>query len=404
MRRTGFQLVPLCCTGVGPATTSSRLQPIGSSIFYKIKWPVNNKKQKVMREETGLVIVSVVTFFIVLPILCGTWPYSPYYRAASSEEKEEEEDDDDSFFRSYLAGLAGGHEDNNNDSQVTLLVTIVTVRREGQFYLSRVVARLHQLLSKDNGAGDVRVLICNVDHIPELHQEALDLGRIYPVVQRDGQHQQQPSSNTVINKEKEDYVFCLNASRHQMFRADYVLVLEDDAVPHEDLLPVTRRVIDYLSVRRPDFFYVKLYHPERIQNYWQPEPWRIAEWLAVSVLSVFLLTLRFRLRRPFLWIVYVMVLMECLGRPHTVLRLKRWIGPAAYNLLAATECCTLAMLFTDTSAYIASTYLSSITCTRGYAKDTALYHYARQSQGRLQAFVVEPNLVQHIGIVSTLRF
>ena len=140
MRRTGFQLVPLCCTGVGPATTSSRLQPIGSSIFYKIKWPVNNKKQKVMREETGLVIVSVVTFFIVLPILCGTWPYSPYYRAASSEEKEEEEDDDDSFFRSYLAGLAGGHEDNNNDSQVTLLVTIVTVRREGQFYLSRVVA------------------------------------------------------------------------------------------------------------------------------------------------------------------------------------------------------------------------------------------------------------------------
>lgn len=361
----------------------------------------------VMREEAGLVVVSVVTFFILLPVLCGTWRYSVYYRADATEEDDDR--DRDSSFHSYLAGLEARKEDdsNNDEEPAFLLVTIVTVRREGQFYLSRVVARLHQLLSRDNGVV-VKVLICNVDQKPELHQEALDLERVYPVVQR-RQQQQLPGSSSsrgydVINKEKEDYAFCLNASRHQMFRTDYILILEDDAVPLEALLPVTRRVIDYLSIRRPDFFYVKLYHPERLQNYWQPEPWRIAEWLAVSVLSVFLLTLRFSLRRPFLWIVYVMAVTECLGRPHTLLRLKSWIGPPAYHLLAATECCTPALLFTDTSAYIASTYLSSITCTRGYAKDTALYNYARQSQGRLQAFVVEPNLVQHIGRVSTLRF
>jgi hypothetical protein len=214
-----------------------------------------------------------------------------------------------------------------------------------------------------------------------------------------------------MDKEKEDYIFCLNASRS----ADYILILEDDAVPLDDLLPVTRRFIDYFNRHRPrrraDFFYVKLYHPERLQNYLQPEPWRIAEWLAVSVLSVYLLQVvfGFRLRRHSFWLVYFMALIECLGRPH-LLQLKRWMlarlvaDPAAgYHLLQATECCTPAMLFSNASAATASAFLSSITCRNGYAKDTALYLHSRQSGGRLQSFVVEPNLVQHIGRVSTLR-
>jgi hypothetical protein len=298
-----------------------------------------------------------------------------------------------------------------------LLVTIVTVRREGQFYLSRVVARLHQLLSKYNNeqhAGNddafvIRAMICNVNDDPQLHREALHLQRIFPLVQR--RDQLPVAIHNLMDKEKEDYIFCLNASRS----ADYILILEDDAVPLDDLLPVTRRFIDYFnqqrSRRRADFFYVKLYHPERLQNYLQPEPWRIAEWLAVSVLSVYLLQVvfGFRLRRHSFWLVYFMALIECLGRPH-LLQLKRWMlarlvaDPAAgYHLLQATECCTPAMLFSNASAATASAFLSSITCRKGYAKDTALYLHSRQSGGRLQSFVVEPNLVQHIGRVSTLR-
>lgn len=371
-------------------------------------------------EAAGLTVLYVLTFLIVLPVLCSTWRYSVYYRGAEST------DENDPSVLSYLSDvMTSAVNDEADERPMFLLVTIVTVRREGHFYLSRVVARLHQLLSAYNGGhgndGVVRAMICNVDRDPQLHQEALDLQTIYPVVRRDGQPA--ISHGDLMDKEKDDYIFCLNASRHyhdqisikkrQSSGTYYILVLEDDAVPLDDLLPVTRRLIDYLKMRRSDdhqdFFYVKLYHPERLQNYWQPEPWRIAEWMAVSVLSVFLLqvVLGLRLRRHSLWIVYFMALTECLGRPH-LLQFKRWIfarlasPAAAYNLLAATECCTPAMLFSNTSAYLASTFLSSINCKRGYAKDTALYLYARQS-GR-QAFVVEPNLVQHIGRVSTLRF
>lgn len=335
------------------------------------------------KEEIVLFLLSVWTFLIVLPVLCSTWRYSIYYDGP-------EEDDSSASYYDDVATLTAN---NVVDNGPRILVTIVTVRRAGQFYLTRVVGRLHQLLS---GHDNVSVLICNVDHDPQLHQEAVELERIYRSVRRG----QPLSSNNLIDKEKEDYVFCLNASiaaGHQISSADYILVLEDDAVPLDDLLPVTRRLIDYLYLRRPDFFYVKLYHPERLQGYWQPEPWRIAEWLAVSVLPVFFLTLCFRLRRHIVWVFYFMALMECIGRPHLI-QLRRYLGPAAYNLLAATECCTPAMLFSSTSALTASTFLSSVTCRRGYAKDTALYQHVRQSQGRLQAFVVEPNLVQHIAV------
>lgn len=364
-------------------------------------------------EGAGLTLLSVLTFCIVLPVLCGTWPYSVYYRGGVGSSSSE----DDSSALSYLSKVETSTTVDNDGRQPLLLVTIVTVRRHGQFYLSRVVARLHQLLSNYNGNDAVGVIICNVDSNPQLHREALDLQRIYPVVQPSGRQLMAVDYDNLMDKEKEDYVFCLNASRSST-TSDYILLLEDDAVPLPDFLPVTVRLIDYLKHSRQhqgldDLFYVKLYHPERLQNYWQPEPWRIAEWMAVSVLSVFLLQvfLRFRLRRQTLWIVYFMALVECLGRPH-LLQFKRWImarlvwgNPAAgYNLLSATECCTPAMLFTNTSAQLASNFLSSITCRKGYAKDTALYLHWRQSAGRLQSFVVEPNLVQHIGRVSTLRF
>jgi hypothetical protein len=370
-------------------------------------------------EGVGLTVVFVLTFSVGLPVLCGTWPYSAYYRGEGVGSSSSSANDDDSSALAYLSQMETAQQqpEEEDGRRPFLLVTIVTVRREGQFYLSRVVARLHQLLSKYNNeqhAGNddafvIRAMICNVNDDPQLHREALHLQRIFPLVQR--RDQLPVAIHNLMDKEKEDYIFCLNASRS----ADYILILEDDAVPLDDLLPVTRRFIDYFnqqrSRRRADFFYVKLYHPERLQNYLQPEPWRIAEWLAVSVLSVYLLQVvfGFRLRRHSFWLVYLMALIECLGRPH-LLQLKRWMlarlvaDPAAgYHLLQATECCTPAMLFSNASAATASAFLSSITCRKGYAKDTALYLHSRQSGGRLQSFVVEPNLVQHIGRVSTLR-
>jgi hypothetical protein len=97
-----------------------------------------------------------------------------------------------------------------------------------------------------------------------------------------------------------------------------------------------------------------------------------------------------------------MLLTESVGRVHFELALRRFFSPAFYSLLAATECCTPAMLYSNESATKVVHFLSSITCKRGYGKDIALYLHVRQTNG-LEAFVIEPNLVQHIGLKSTLR-
>ena len=401
----------------------------------------------VLREEVALLCFSALTFLVVLPGLCRTWPHSAYHQVDSALVVSDENHrvvvvDDESLAirqaRDYLKSAAaeaveqqlplGLHhddrhdrndkgDDDDDDERIQLLVTIVTTQRKGQFYLSRVVARLHQLLNDrqrnpffgSSSSSSSQVLICNVGH--DENVEAVQLGAIFPLVQRE---RTPPTSHSsppdVIEKEKEDYTFCLNASLafrqhiNQLSPINYILVLEDDALPTLDLFVVIQHFTAYLAERHPNFVYVKLYHPERLQNYIQPEPWRICEWLALSCLLSFI-TVTVILRRPkrFLFFVgYFMLVTESVGRVHFELALRRFFSPAFYSLLAATECCTPAMLYSNESAAKVVHFLSNITCKRGYGKDIALYLHVRQTNG-LEAFVIEPNLVQHIGLKSTLR-
>ena len=355
-----------------------------------------------------------LTFAVVLPVLCRTWPHSVYHHKTGSTSST----DDSSAAQESIAYLAGlrqtseqlGHQD---DVPISLLVTVVTVRREGHSYLSRVVARLHRLASPDTSVG---VLICNVDAEPHLHREALDLGRIYPVVSR----AQLPvvannkaSSNRMMEKEKVDYAYCLNESRAR-FQSDRpdIVVLEDDALPVEDFLPVTRHFLRRLAKSHPDFLYLKLFHPERLQGYLEPEPWRWAEWLALCTLLALISTSALELlgsqrRRRIesstflLFLAYFVLLTAALGRQNVILALRRRLS--AHSLLSATECCTPAMAYTYASAGRVVEFLSSVTCRLGWAKDIALYDHVRYGRWGEVAFVVEPNLVDHIGLTSTLR-
>lgn len=354
-----------------------------------------------------LAILYASTFLVVLPVLCRTWPYSVYYDDGTvpAGAAAAAVDDDSSSARAYLSRHRQWAGDRVHNDDISLLVTVVTVRREGRFYLSRVVARLHRLLTAgaDKAAGGV--LICNVDAEPELHVEAEELTKIYPVIQRRSHHR---DADNLFDKEKQDYVFCLESSRTLFPNVRHIVVLEDDALPYPDFFAVTRRFVRQLEIRHPDFMYVKLFHPERLQGYIQPEPWRWFEWLALSALPAWFVTLltattgpsSHRSGRTFVFfLVYFVVLTGCLGRQHLLLSLRRWTS--AYSLLSATECCTPAMLYSHSSAGRVAKFLSSVTCRPGYAKDTALYLHIKT--GHETAFVVEPNLVEHIGLQSTLR-
>lgn len=359
-------------------------------------------KLRVTRDDWTFLLVTLITFLVVLPLSLGSWPQSAYARLGRYFGVDWFSAEEGPVMRPDESLDAAAHRvHGNREPRVWLLVTIVTVRREGHFYLSRVLARLRRLLDESPALGEsVRVLVCNVDREPSGHREAVRWSSVFPTVQR------APSGAAHwarrFEKEQHDYVFCLNASRNEV-DFEHVAVLEDDAVPLDDMFHVLRYLTEYLQMKHPGYLYVKMYHPPRLQGYIQPEPWRIAEWLAVSTLSALAVSLRFRSvrRRPVRWVAYFMALVEAIGRAH-LLELRRKLGvPFGYNILPATECCFPAVMYSNSSVGRVIDFFQSITCRPGYAKDTALYFHYRHSNE--QAFVVEPNLVEHIGLASTLR-
>ena len=313
-------------------------------------------------ELVFLVLWSVATFTFILPVTVHQLEHSYYYR----DQDEEVGEQDTVQLVANAAKYVRTTVTSSKSDRYFLVITVVTVRRPGG-YLSQVVTKLNKIIGNDSNA--YQVLICNVDADAEMHQEARTLTELYPNVIRIDRYYSKKSLHhhqlsrhradrkiNIFEKEKDDYVFCLNATL-DMRTGSHFLVLEDDALPHDDLLFMTSYLVRYrLAKDAEDLYYVKLYHPERLQGYFQPEPWRIAEWLAISILGSMATTTSASFFRPshiqrsnrisrfiyFIgWMLYWMCLLEAIGRTH-LLELRR-ASPHLYNVLEATECCTPAM-------------------------------------------------------------
>lgn len=295
-----------------------------------------------------------------------------------------------------------------------LVITIVTVDRQPGFhYVLQVVSQFHRLLQQCGARCEGHQLfLCNVERSVS-HFDAKLLSKYVPVANRyegtEDDYGDDPSTNS-FEKEKQDYVYCLESSL-QTYNPDYVLMVEDDALPEEQIFPVLEHLLR-ARLSEPhlrDALYLKLYHPERLQHYINPEPMRILEWVGVGMVLGPLLTwiyMRFASRPGFSWPVmlffslYSMGLVELVGR-HYFLELRR-LSPSLYSVVPASQCCTPAMLFPAPAARRTLTYLSQVYCHQGFGKDMALYSLLRAKGER--AYVVEPNLVKHIGLFSSLRY
>lgn len=292
-----------------------------------------------------------------------------------------------------------------------LLVTVVTARRsEGRdfHYLLQVMRRLSNLLG---GCGERRcaeVLVCDVENGPYENQDAKLLERHFRVIRRSPLERQRNSLNT-FEKEKRDYVFCLRKGR-ELVKPKHMVVLEDDALPKEDFFTVVK---DLLSRRFSlQTLYVKLYHPERLQRYWNPEPYRILEWVGLGIIGATALLLTFPYWNPcsfsftlsathfVFFMLYFMAAAELVGR-HYLLEVRR-LSPQFYAVSPATECCTPAMLYPGNASLRVAEYLDASFCVKGNAKDMVLYRMARTIPGE-SSHSVEPNLITHIGAYSSVR-
>ncbi|XP_018430652.1 PREDICTED: transmembrane protein 246 [Nanorana parkeri] len=305
---------------------------------------------------------------------------------------------------------AGSLRPSHVSGTTTLAVTIITTRRRSDYHYLLQVARgfLDRMSECGKDCSTFQILICNVDSFPEDHSDACLLSHLLPMVARDWSKHVDKAPNR-FEQEKQDYAFCLSRTL-EAYNPKYVLLIEDDAVPLEDIFTAFFHLVQVRFPQEPlgGGLYVKFYHPERLQGYINPEPMRILEWIGLGGLAglvltwVYTLTLR---HQQFSWrvfvafTIYAMLLAELAGR-HYLLELRR-ISPALYNVVPVTECCTPAMLFSEVSAGRTLSYLKEIECKPGYAKDIALYHELRR-RGEW-AWALEPNMVKHVGMFSTLR-
>ncbi|XP_069385588.1 post-GPI attachment to proteins factor 4 [Paralichthys olivaceus] len=371
---------------------------------------------------TQALVLSVITFCIVLPLCCHQLLYSYFFIKSMYLDSMSEDVLRDSlnqgqdalrFWQSASTTAAGSSRFSNIAQHPELLVTVVTVRRkEGRdfHYLLQVMQQLSGIVG---GCGERRcaeLLVCDVESGPQENQDAKLLENHFRVIRRSPQEQQtvREQINT-FEREKRDYVFCVRKG-WELVKPKNMVVLEDDALPREDFFRVVK---DLLSRRFAlQTLYIKLYHPERLQHYWNPEPYRILEWVGLGLVGATALLLGFPYWNPFsfsftlsvghlvFFTLYFMAAAELLGR-HYLLEVRR-LSPQLYAVSPATECCTPAMLYPGNASLRVAEYLDGTFCVKGNAKDIVLYQMARTTPGET-SHSVEPNLITHIGAFSSVR-
>lgn len=379
------------------------------------------------------------TLFLFLPLILRDVKHSMFYKV-SSEEKQQlllQQDNNlriqeaNSFFSEFInvtdkLSKAVDHSQLVYDISVSVITVsrnrIMTHPRYEPKYLTQTVGKLLFLLQNylksepKTGLKNISMFVCNVDSIVSSYREAKELERFVPIVNRfDKRHL---SIVHPLEKEKEDYLFCLNKSVHY-YPAKYHLMIEDDAFPKDDMFKVLHHIIETqfdfktrrgtLFTARNDALFVKLYHPERLLNYSSLEIQRLLELISISsiltTLTVLAINFIFNIgtKRLAVWII-VLVYFVCslleIGRVN-VNQFRHLFSPYLYFLSPAPSCCTPAILYPNNTVHKVISYLTDMHCNHNFGKDSILDRLI--SEEKMPAYLVEPNSFQHIGALSAIR-
>ncbi|KAL8576242.1 hypothetical protein ACOMHN_006165 [Nucella lapillus] len=330
--------------------------------------------------------------------------------------------------------------DDSPATEVDIGVTVLTMARgrrmQGEVsyrteYLTQSVASLLDVVNDTSLRRSYRVHICNIDDKPDQFLEAQVLEDVLPVFKRYGTPNVTVSApSSIWEKLKTDYVYCMRQTLAGGAR--YVLLVEDDAVAHPDLLRVLEHVLDRVveAPRARPVAYIKLYHPRRLLSYISLEVERLTELLALSLTLGALLTCWRRgvLHAPrggvthdlgttppcsdpwtrwLGWMVVVAVLALAVGRTNLI-ELRR-ASPQLYQVTPTPSCCIPAVLYTPRGAADFADFLSNVTCTARRSTDIRMDEFrvgpraGGVGRGRGRGLLIQPSLFSHIGLVSSLR-
>ncbi len=395
---------------------------------------VRNFARRHFRFCIFVVNLYIITFAMVLPILCNDWAHSNYYfpgwtrshmehRAATLNEHHASKAEE------YIARInvtrEAPHLPAERSTDVDLVIGIVTVPRFRKpyklGYLTQSFVAIHKNMRQDRHHFARRALfLCNVNAGPNNHTEltSLEVSNV-PVFHRFPKlNSSVPEKTSRFEKEKEDYIFCLEAALD--FKPKYVLMVQDDALARNNFFEILHFVLMNTVEKRitsgerrhneDEWAYLKLYYPDRWKGYaFEIVP--VLEMLAIASIggSAFALVASACRRRAvgaisrwthfLVGFVYFACLAHMIGRPY-VLEWRR-LSTHTYAVVPAPDCCSPAILYPARKAQQLSWYLKNVTCHPKHPVDLAMDEFAKVHQ--YKRYLVEPNLMQHIGMFSSLK-
>ena len=342
------------------------------------------------------------------------------------------------YFQGYKK--TWGPETNFTDSDIAVVIVTVGRDRHDSDYVIQTAAFTDIAIRMDTLFRKKIMFICNVDEHPESHIEALNLAKYIPYIQKKDSKNNMGINSSVDTvkvrhsdkidkrrmKETEDYVYCLNASL--MFKPKFVLVLEDDVVPFEEMFSVLHHVMqDRLHVLNDDkqsakhFTYLRLFYLLYDQDFISLNG--VGDALKVGcaecLVGLYELGAIVCVFTPLLYILAIgwKTAISCVNLDRRVLRNcclvvlvvalftsrngileARRVSPQLYYLGHGRVSSTPAVLY---PSHIIPDLVKHLQRNTDRHKDLEIYKFSVKT-GR-KGYQLEPNIFNHIGIWSSLR-
>ena len=355
-------------------------------------------------------MIYILTFIFVLPLLCHKLGFSTYFAKPKEPYKILEAQNDErtkqakEFLKRFEESATPLRTLDHGRPIEFLIVLLTAYRASNTHYLLQVAARLLPQVRNDGRKSFISILNSN----PESGQneDALYLSKFMPVIKSSA-----PFTSHLRSREKEDYIVGLETALQ--YSTTYVLMIEDDALPSENLLKDLRFVLKhkmpwkFLKAHR-DWAFLKLYYPEKWQGFGWPE---LPELILIGVLGGCVgiwVDLKFKNRTRtnklslfctfLVWSIYVVLFVYTVGRAHLI-ELRK-LSPFMYSVIKAPGCCTPGVLYQRSRALELAKFLKSVNCNDTYPMDVAIDDFAKKSN--LERYLVIPNMVSHIGVHSSL--
>lgn len=306
--------------------------------------------------------------------------------------------------------------------------------RDGNFYVGQVL----QHLLKNYHSRFIITLCENINNNETNVSDDINLiRRLVPVFLINTFYSD--SLTDMYEREKHAHLQCILANFESFQNQNYFLLLQDDAQPmtedfHRQLLSLIDHRIKKqwpLDGHRTQPAFLKIYHPRWLTDYLHPSFYIIVQLIATSLfLTCFSFACAYRIRifknsqhkisltpsslsninrhvkcithwtyflSYFLLITVVLILLNHSNVSWT----WRSLHPSLYAIYPAPSCCIPGVLYFRSTYTQVIDYLTNVKCNHQYPIDSAFDDLP--SRIHLQTYLVEPNLVHHIGLYSRLR-